>query len=100
MSNKDPQDASLRKQIGHPFKRYAVRVISAIQDNQDPIKSFTDQLIAVADETIPKTSTKSDCKANPWFIEQCKTAIEEWKKAKRFFNKHPSSATLTRFTVC
>lgn len=97
MSNKDSQDGSLRKQIGLRFKPCAARNFSISQDNQDPIKSLTPQLLATADVTMPKTSIGSHCKANPWFNEQCKKAIEAWKKAERLFNKHPSTANLTKF---
>lgn len=41
------------------------KFMSATQDNQNSIEDFTQQLIAIADETIPKTSTKPQRKINP-----------------------------------
>jgi len=76
------------------------KFISANEVNQNSIETFTEQLIDIANETIPKTSSKSHCKANPWFNELCKKAIGARKKAERLFNKHPSTTNFTLFKIC
>ena len=43
----------------------------------------------ILEKCIPKSSTRSK-RRNPWFNDECKTAISKRKSAFRKFNKNPS----------
>lgn len=45
---------------------------------QEPIKSFTDVLTGLAEESVLKTSAKPNCRTNPWFDENCKKSYWRW----------------------
>ena len=53
------------------------------------MSAFTSALHDISEECIPKSSTRSK-RRNPWFNDQCKTAINKRKSALRKFNKNPS----------
>ena len=55
----------------------------------EDMSAFTSALHDISEECIPKSSTKSK-RRNPWFNDECKTAINERKSALRKFNKNPS----------
>ena len=50
---------------------------------EDPVAHFTDTLIKIANETIPKSHiSKNKLPKVPWFNDACKQAIKEHKKAQ------------------
>ena len=53
------------------------------------MSAFTSALHDISEECIPKTSTRSK-RRNPWYNDECKTAINKRKSALRKFNKNPS----------
>ncbi|MES9994020.1 MAG: reverse transcriptase domain-containing protein, partial [Candidatus Thiodiazotropha sp.] len=53
------------------------------------MSAFTSALHEISEQCIPKSSTSSK-KRNPWFNNECKTAINKRKSALRKFNKNPS----------
>ena len=53
------------------------------------MSAFTSALHDISEECFPKSSTSSK-RRNPWFSDECKTAINKRKSALRKFNKNPS----------
>ena len=65
----------------------------------DPLTDFTNILITIADETIPKTSTAPFKPHLPWNTKECKEAIKARKKAARIFNRQPTAKNLSLFRI-
>ena len=63
----------------------------------DPTESFASILIDIAEETVPKTATKSQKAKKPWLTEDCKTAIKQRKGALRQFNNRPTHDNLNNY---
>ena len=63
------------------------------KDTSDPLKLISDCLIAIANETIPK-STGITRINKPWFNDTCRAEIKARKKAERNFSKHPTPVNL------
>lgn len=61
--------------------------------NEDPITSFSNSLLKISTECIPKSSTSSK-RIRPWFNDDCKNVINKRKNALRKFNKTPTKANL------
>ena len=55
----------------------------------EDMSAFTSALHDISEECIPKITTRSK-RRNPWFNDECKTAINKRKSALRKFNKNPS----------
>ena len=55
----------------------------------EDMSAFTSALHDISEQCIPKSSTRSK-RRNPWFNDECKTAINKRKSALRKFNKNPS----------
>ena len=53
------------------------------------MSAFTSTFHDISKKCIPKSSTRSK-RRNPWFNDECKTAINKRKSALRTFNKNPS----------
>ena len=53
------------------------------------MSAFTSALHDISEKSIPKSSTRSK-RRNPWYNDECKTAINKRKSALRKFNKNPS----------
>ena len=70
-----------------------------IRNSTDPILKFSETVISIADETIPKTSTNPKHPGKPWFNDECKDAIKYRKKAERRFGKHATSDNLGNFRI-
>ena len=60
----------------------------------DPLTHFSNILISIADETIPKTSTAPFKPHLPWNNQECKEAIKALKKAERTFDRQPTADNL------
>ena len=65
----------------------------------DPIESIASILINIAEETVPKTATKSKKAKKPWFTEDCRTAIKQRKGALRQFNNRPTHDNLNNYRI-
>ena len=55
----------------------------------EDMSAFTSALHDISEECIPKSSTRSK-RRNPWYNDECKTAINKRKSALRKFNQNPS----------
>ena len=65
----------------------------------DPIESFASILMNKAEETIPKTATKSKKAKKPWFTEEWKTAIKHRQGALRQLNNRPTHDNLNNYRI-
>ena len=65
-----------------------------VRKADDPIETFASILINIAEETVPKTSTKSKKDRKPWFTDDCTIAIKQCKGALRQFNNRPTHDNL------
>ena len=65
--------------------------------SDDPIQTFTDRLLAVASETIPKRKLQPHRPKTPWFTKECKEAIKNRKRAQRKFFRNPSTENALEF---
>ena len=70
-----------------------------VRKADDPIKSFASIRINIAEETVPKTATKSKKAKKPWCTEDCKTAIKQRKGALRQFNNRPTHDNLNNYRI-
>ena len=56
--------------------------------------SFTETLIDISNQCIPKSSTNSFKKKKPWFNEKCKEAIKKRKDSLKRFKQYPTKTNL------
>jgi len=68
-------------------------------DNQDSILFFTNTLISIANNSIPKTFTKNTKPNRPWINDECKQAIKERKSALNDLQRHPTITNLETLRV-
>ena len=73
--------------------------LQSIENTDDPILTFNKKLTTIADQTIPKTSTKPKKPNKPWYTDECEKAIKDRNKAQNKFNKHPTPQNLSNFRV-
>ena len=52
-------------------------VLEDIMQNENPIECFTNILLSIADQSIPKTSKVQKILRKPWFDDDCKNAISQ-----------------------
>ena len=65
---------------------------------EDPVAQFTDTLIEIANQTIPKSHiSKNKLPKVPWFNDACKQAIKERKKAQRKLFRNPTAENVLAF---
>ena len=67
-------------------------------DKIDSPEQFLECLIEIAENCIPKTSTRPR-KDNPWFNEDCRRAIAAREAAFKDLLRRPSNINLTRFRM-
>ena len=65
-------------------------------DAEDKMAIFSNTLLDIAADNIPKTSLFPKRKAKPWFDEDCQAAKKERNKANRLANKYPNAANSMR----
>ncbi|WP_419648222.1 hypothetical protein, partial [Thiolapillus sp.] len=66
--------------------------------SEDPVAQFTNTLIEIANQTIPKSHTsKNKLPKVPWFNDACKQAIKERKKAQRKLFRNPTAENVLAF---
>ena len=58
-------------------------------EDEDKMKTFTQNLIDIATDIIPQTSRFNKQKSKVWFDDECKAAKRERNKAERFNKLHP-----------
>ena len=66
--------------------------------SEDPIPDFSNILLEIAENTIPKSSVSSKPR-KPWFDEECKQAIKDRKRAERTFRRSFSHSKLSSFRI-
>ena len=64
------------------------------ENSEDPILSFTETLIDMSNQCIPKSSTNSFKKKKPWFNDECKEAIKKRKDSLKRFKQYPTKTNL------
>ena len=67
--------------------------------NQDSMLFFTNTLISIANNSIPKTSTKNTKFNKPWINDDCKRAINERKSALHNLRRHPTITNLETLRI-
>ena len=66
--------------------------------SEDPVAQFTDTLIEIANQTVPKSLiSKNKLPKIPLFNDVCKQAIKERKKAQQKLFRNPSSENVLAF---
>ena len=66
--------------------------------SEDPVAEFTDTLIEIANQTIPKSHiSKNKVPKITWFNDVCKQAIKERKKAQPKHFPNPSAENVLAF---
>ena len=66
--------------------------------SEDPMAQFTDTLIKIANQTIPKSDiSENKLPKVPWFNDVCKQAIKERKKAQRKLFRNPTAENVIAF---
>lgn len=74
----------------HTFRRTAIWAM----------QNFTQTLISIANDTVPRTSLHKNSRQIPWFDDKRKEAIKErGKKTERLFFRHPSTEVLIKFKM-
>ena len=68
-----------------------------LQGQEATIEIFTEKLLTIASQTIPKSSAKPRRIPKPWFNQHCQDAINERKRALHLFQSQPSNANLAAF---
>ena len=66
--------------------------------SEDPIPDFSNILLHIAENTIPKSSVSSKPR-KPWFDDDCKQAIKDRKRAERTFRRSFSHSKLSSFRI-
>ena len=67
--------------------------------DSDPIESFTNIIIQIADRCVPKSSGKRKKKYKPWFNEECRDAVNARRHALRTFDRQPTTQNLDNFRI-
>lgn len=67
--------------------------VDRFQDSSNLAEDFTNSLIKISEQCIPKTSTNPK-KSKPWFNDDCKEAIKQRKQALSKFCKNPTKERL------
>ena len=90
----------LKRADWHSFRTLCdERLTADFHNSPEAIASFTDTLLSIADETVPKSSATPKHIVNPWLDADCEKAIKDRKKAERKFNRQPTAENLTTFKI-
>ena len=89
---------NLRRAKWDEFKNSCILKLKSDANDtvDDNITYFSNTLISIAEESIPKTSSNKKHNKS-WFNDDCKTAIRSRKAALRKFNLQPSAENLNNF---
>jgi len=66
----------------------------SICSEEDPIQEFTDVLIKIADNSIPKGKPNTKKHNTIWCNEDCKSAIKTRNKALKRVQKYPTQKNI------
>ena len=69
-------------------------LFNSFENSEDPMPSFTETLIDISNQCIPKSSTNSFKKKKPWFNDECKEAIKKRKDSLKRFKQYPTKTNL------
>ena len=67
--------------------------VGCIPPSQNDIAGFTDQLISIAERTVPKTNPNPARVRKPWFNDVCREAVTSRKRALRVFSQNATAQT-------
>ena len=70
-----------------------------LSSTPDPIECFSSALLAIADETIPKTSNQPCKKRKPWFNDDCKMAVLDRNTSLQTFSNSATSDNLSNLRI-
>ena len=92
---------NLKKADWETFKTLCDEILSDPSDQSelDQMNMFTENLISIADRTMPKTSAIPLKPHLPWNDQECKEAVKTRKKAERKFNRQPTSENLSNVRI-
>jgi hypothetical protein len=68
--------------------------LTAAEGSNNAVNQFTAKLISAAERAIPKTHGKLKMRHEPWFNEDCKSAIRNRRAALKQFLKNLSQSNL------
>ena len=66
-------------------------------NSPDPVDLFTETLISIAEQCIPKSSTYSKKPKKPWFDADCRNAIKMRNRAFNIFSRFPTETNFAIF---
>jgi len=66
---------------------------------EDPIQQFTDFLMKIANNSIPKSKPNTKKHNTIWCNEDCKSAIKTRNKALKRVQKHPTQQNIENYRV-
>ena len=91
---------NLRRAKRDEFKNSCILKLKSDANDtvEDNITYFSNTLISIAEESIPKTSSNKKHNKS-WFNDDCKTAIRSRKAALRKFNLQPSAKNLNNYKI-
>ena len=73
--------------------------IEFILDTDNPIGTFTNMLIDIANETIPKSKLRVVKNSTVWYNDECKNARKERKKALNLVKRQPTCSNLEHYRI-
>ena len=75
--------------------------VDKLQDDvcsrDDPIGAFSNRIIEIALDTVPKTSSSTKRTPKPWFTGSCKAAVHARKIALAIFKSSPCTSNMISF---
>ena len=78
------------------FKEKCKNRLTHIETNHDIVEHFTETLIEIAKECVPKNSTTNK-RSRPWFDNKCREAIRLQRAALKRFQKQPTTPNLIEY---
>jgi len=73
--------------------------IKSILDTDNPIGTFTNMLINMANKTIPKSKPKVVKNNTVWYNDKCKNARKKRKKALNLIKRQPTRSNLQHYKI-
>ena len=74
-------------------------ISQTIYNTDNPVESFTEDLINIANKSIPKSQANPHHVPKPWFDTEVKEAIKARKKALRQLRMSPTMANVNQFKI-
>ena len=95
-SNEKTHRWKLDKANWQIFNEKCKNRLTHIETNHDIVEHFTEALIEITKEFVPKTSTPNK-RNRPWFDNKCQKAIRA--ALKRFQKQHPTTSNLIDYNL-